>query len=115
MLTLLLAFVIASSITIAAGLGWLVITAPVPLSHIVPARYISLVIETLPFALAILILLAAILLFRRSKSWPGIILIAGALALLIVELHELVIGLSFDFHFIPAGHSFLFPRAQRTN
>lgn len=99
----------SSSVTIAAGLGWLVVTAPVLLSHIVPARHISLVMETLPFALAVLILLAAILLFRRSKSWPGILVIAGALALLIVGLHELVIGIGLDFQLIPAGHSFLFP------
>lgn len=109
MLTLLLAFAIASAITIAAGFAWLVATASVPLSHVVPARYIALVIDTLPFVLAVPILLAAILLFRRSRSWPGILLIAGALALLIVGLHELVIGLSFDFQLIPTGHSFLFP------
>ena len=109
MLRLLLAFVIALAVTLAAGVGWLVATAPVPLSHVIPARYIPLVLDTLPFVLALLILCGAILLFRKSKSWPSILLLAGAVSLLLVGLHELVIGLSFAFHLIPAGRSFLFP------
>jgi len=109
MLRLILALIVALVATMVAGVGWLVILAPVQLGRIVPARYLSLVIDTLPFALSVLILVGAICLFRRSKSWPNILLIAGAVALLLVSLHDFALGLSFQLHLVPAGYSFLFP------
>jgi hypothetical protein len=109
MLRLVLALIVALVATVVAGVGWLIVSAPVPLGRIVPASYLPLVIDTLPFALAVLILVGAICLFRRSKSWPSVLLIAGAVALLIVGLHDFAIGLSFHLHLLPAGYSFLFP------
>jgi hypothetical protein len=105
--------IIATIAVVAALVVWRLVTTPYVLGLFLSAQQISgLLVESVPFVIALLILIFAIRDGRKSGKWLAGVLIVGAVSLFVARLHDLAIAIGFDFGLFGRSYLFVFPNCS---
>lgn len=107
MLKRIVAFTLALLITAVGLCAWWVLVIIMPL-RVIPQVPTSLLLDAPSFIVSAALLVASIILFRRGRSLPIVLLFVGAVALFVAHLHDLFIGAGGDLALI-GPRSFFFP------